>query len=187
VIVKKVAMSTRAASKSKAHNVRALVDYIAGPKAGGDGEKVEHRGAENLLNVDHEGQVQEMIDLAETARRSPQPVQHWILSWREGEQPTAGQADAAVATFLEEMGLAEHQVIYALHRDTRNCHLHLAVNRGAPRLGESRHREQRLRSRGRPSRHRPHRARPRLATGGSGAVRRATGRRAAALAASGGA
>jgi Relaxase/Mobilisation nuclease domain/Large polyvalent protein-associated domain 7 len=132
MIVKKVPTSKTAAPKSKAHNVRALVDYIAGPKAGGDGEKVEHRGAANLLNVDHAAQVEEMIDLAEVARRSPQPVQHWIISWREGEQPTAAQADAAVATFLDEMGLAEHQVIYALHRDTQNCHLHLAVNRVHP-------------------------------------------------------
>jgi hypothetical protein len=132
LIVKKVPTSKVAAPKSKAHNVRALVDYIAGPKAGGDGEKVEHRGTQNLLNVDHEGQVQEMIDLAEVARRSPQPVQHWIISWREGEQPTRAQADAAVATFLDEMGLAEHQVIYALHRDTQNCHLHLAINRVHP-------------------------------------------------------
>ena len=132
MIVKKVPTSKAAAPKSKAANVRALVDYIAGPSAGGDGEKVEHRGALNLLNVDHEAQVQEMIDLAEVARRGSQPVQHWILSWREGEQPTRAQADEAVRMFLDEMGLAEHQAIYALHRDTQNWHLHLAVNRVHP-------------------------------------------------------
>jgi hypothetical protein len=132
MIVKKVPTSKRAPPKSKALNVRALVDYIAGLRAGGTGEKVEHRGAVNLLNVDHEGQLQEMVDLAETAKRSPQPVQHWIMSWREGEQPTTAQADAAVATFLDEMGLARHQAIYALHRDTHNWHLHLAVNRVDP-------------------------------------------------------
>jgi relaxase-like protein/conjugative element/phage-associated large polyvalent protein/DNA relaxase TraI-like protein/DNA primase RepB-like protein len=132
MIVKKVPTSKHAAPKSKALNVRALADYIAGPRAGGDGEKVEHRGAVNLLNIDHEGQAQEMIDLAELAKRSPQPVQHWIMSWREGEQPTAAQADAAVGTFLDEMGLARHQAIYALHRNTHNWHLHLAVNRVDP-------------------------------------------------------
>lgn len=132
MIVKKVATSKVAAPKSKALNVRALVDYIAGPRAGGDGEKVEHRGAQNLLNIDHDAQVQEMIDLAETARRSPQPVQHWIMSWREGEQPTPAQADEAVSVFLDEMGLAGHQAVYALHRNTRNSHLHLAVNRVHP-------------------------------------------------------
>jgi hypothetical protein len=132
VIVKKVPTSKAAPAKSKALNVRALVDYIAGPMPVGADAKVEHRGALNLLNIDHEGQVQEMIDLAETARRSPQPVQHWIMSWRPGEQPTARHAEEAVGTFLDEMGLGEHQVIYALHRDTDNWHLHLAVNRVHP-------------------------------------------------------
>jgi hypothetical protein len=132
MIIKKIPTSRRAPPKSKAVNVRALVDYIAEPRADGDGEKVEHRGALNLLNVDHNAQVQEMIDLAETARRSPQPVQHWVMSWREGEQPTAAQADEAVVMFLDEMGLSGHQLIYALHRDTQNCHLHLAVNRVHP-------------------------------------------------------
>jgi hypothetical protein len=132
VIVKKVPTSKAAALKSKAANVRALVDYIAGPSAGGGGGKVEHRGGLNLLNVDHEAQVQEMIDLAEIARRGAQPVQHWIVSWREGEQPTRAQADEAVKVFLDDMGLAQHQTIYALHRDTHNWHLHLAVNRVHP-------------------------------------------------------
>ncbi|HZL18531.1 MAG TPA: TraI/MobA(P) family conjugative relaxase [Polyangia bacterium] len=132
MIVKKVPTSKLAPAKSKAHNVRALADYIAGPKAGGAGEKVEHRGALNLLNLDHEGQVQEMIDLAEMVKRSPQPVQHWIMSWREGEQPTSAQADEAARMFLAEMGLSEHQAIYGLHRDTDNWHLHLAVNRVHP-------------------------------------------------------
>jgi hypothetical protein len=132
VIVKKVGTSKTAAPKSKASNVRALIDYIAGVAAGGDGEKVEHRGALNLLNIDHDGQVQEMIDLAEIARRSPQPVQHWILSWREGEQPTRAQADQAVGMFLAEMGLGDHQAVYTLHRDTHNCHVHVAVNRVHP-------------------------------------------------------
>jgi hypothetical protein len=132
VIVKKVPTSKTAAPKNKAANVRGIVDYIAGPTAAGDGEKVEHRGAVNLLNVDHDAQVQEMIDLAEVARRSAQPVQHWILSWREGEQPTRAQADEAVKMFLDEMGLTDHQAIYALHRDTHNWHLHLAINRVHP-------------------------------------------------------
>ena len=31
--------------------------------------------------------------------------------------------------FLAEMGLGEHQAIYALHRDTHNWHVHVAFNR----------------------------------------------------------
>ena len=132
MIVKKVARSKVAAPKSKAAHVRALADYIAGPDAGGAGGKVQHRGSLNLLNLDHEEQVQEMIDLADLAKRSPQPVQHWIMSWKEGEQPTSVQADLAARMFLDEMGLAEHQALYGLHRDTENWHLHMAVNRVHP-------------------------------------------------------
>ncbi len=73
-----------------------------------------------------------MADLADVARRCPQPVQLWIVSWRQGEQPTAAQANRAVGLFLAEMGLSEHQCIYALHRNTDNYHLHLAINRVHP-------------------------------------------------------
>jgi hypothetical protein len=132
VIVKKVPPSKLAAPKSLAANVRDLADYIAGPAAGGDGEKVEYRGGLNFLADDHDGQVQEMVDLAEAARRDAKPVQHWILSWREGEQPTPAQADEAVRMFLGEMGLSDYQAIYALHSDTHNWHLHLAFNRVHP-------------------------------------------------------
>lgn len=132
MIIKKVAMQKTAAAKTKALHVRDLCDYIAGPDAGDEREKVQHRGAVNLLNLDHAAQVQEMADLADAARRSPQPVQHWIMSWRPGEQPTARQADHAVRTLLKDMGLEDHQAIYALHRDTDNCHLHVAVNRVHP-------------------------------------------------------
>ena len=132
MIVKKVATKRSAAPKSRALHARDLCDYIAGPNAGDNDEKVEHRGSLNLLNIDHQAQVAEIGELAETARRSAQPIQHWILSWRQGEQPTADQADGAVRMFVGELGLAEHQVIYALHRDTDNYHLHLAINRVHP-------------------------------------------------------
>ena len=129
MIIKKVHTSKKAAPKSKGANVRAFVDYVAGI---GTGEKVERRGSANLLAEDHDAQVQEMVDLAEVAKRAPQPVQHWIFSWKEGEQPTAAQADQAVSLFLKEMGLSEHQAVYGLHSDTDNWHLHLAVNRVHP-------------------------------------------------------
>lgn len=132
MIVKKVPTNKQAPLKSKGLHARDLCDYIAGPNAGGPDEKVEHRGAANMLNIDHDSQVEEISDLAEAERRSPQPVQHWILSWRSGEQPTAAQADEAVRMFLAEMGLGEHQCIYALHRNTDNYHLHLAINRVHP-------------------------------------------------------
>jgi hypothetical protein len=132
MIVKKVATSRTAPAKSRTVHVRDLCNYIAGIGDAGEGGRVEHRGSVNLLNLEHEQQVQEIADLAEVAGRSRQPVQHWIFSWPEGEQPTTAQADHAVRIFLAEMGLSGHQGFYALHRDTDNWHLHLAVNRVDP-------------------------------------------------------
>ena len=63
---------------------------------------------------------------------SRMPVTHWILSWQENEQPTSEQVDEAVSLFLRGMGLDEHQTVYALHKNTGNCHLHIAVNRTHP-------------------------------------------------------
>ena len=132
MIVKKVATKKAAPARARARHARDLCDYIAGPEGGDRDEKVEHRGALNLLTLDHDAQVQEMSDLAGLARSDAQPIQHWILSWRSGEQPTAAQVDEAVQMFVAELGLAEHQVMYALHRDTDNWHAHLAINRVHP-------------------------------------------------------
>ena len=71
VIVKKITMSKTAAPKSKAANVRALAEYIAGPNAGGDGEKVQHRGALTLAGgTSHRG---------ESSSRDARPVEAWAL------------------------------------------------------------------------------------------------------------
>ncbi|MCX4310564.1 MAG: DNA-primase RepB domain-containing protein [Desulfovibrio sp.] len=60
------------------------------------------------------------------------PVSHWVFSWPEGEQPTCRQVDELVEFFLKGMGLEGHQAIYGLHCDTRNYHVHIAVNRVHP-------------------------------------------------------
>ncbi|MDR3362165.1 MAG: relaxase/mobilization nuclease domain-containing protein, partial [Desulfovibrio sp.] len=52
--------------------------------------------------------------------------------WQENEQPSHEQIEDAVDVFLERMGLAGHQVIYSLHGNSANVHLHIAVNRMNP-------------------------------------------------------
>jgi hypothetical protein len=134
VVVKPAEHNSRAPAKSKAANVAALCDYIGGPEDehGQARTDIGHRGALNLMGVDHADQVAEMIDLAEVSKRSTQPVDHWIISWTHAEQPTAAQVDQVARRFLEEMGLKDHQCIYALHTDTANLHMHLAINRVHP-------------------------------------------------------
>ena len=75
------------------------------------------------------GQRAEMMAAAQQAVLSPNPLDHWLMSWREGEFPTNVEVDKAVAIFTDHMKLGPHQCIYAVHGDTHNRHVHLAINR----------------------------------------------------------
>ena len=118
--------------KSKAVMIGGLVDYILAGHDDRGKDKLAYAGSRNFLTTTVAAQKKEMISLAEESIQSKMPVTHWILSWQENEQPTSEQVDEAVSLFLRGMGLAEHQTIYALHKNTGNYHLHIAVNRTHP-------------------------------------------------------
>lgn len=113
----------------RARYVRDLTDYMAAPD---EGEKLLLLGGVGLYSEDFATRQMEMMSVAHEAVRSDLPVQHWVMSWREGEQPTPEQVEEAVSIFLSEMGLAGHQAMYALHQNTDNIHLHMAVSRVHP-------------------------------------------------------
>lgn len=114
---------------TRAQYVQDLTDYMSAPD---EGEKLLFLGGQGLHMKEFVDRQFEMMALAHSATRSDFPVQHWIMSWREGEQPTPEQVEKAVSIFLDEMGLSGHQVMYALHQNTDNLHLHLALNRIHP-------------------------------------------------------
>lgn len=134
MIVKKI--KNQKIEKPKLWKIGDLIDYIRFPHNKKPQEKVECAGGRNFLSTTHAGQKVEMIALARESVHSAMPVQHWIFSWQESEQPTREQVEEAVDTFLEKMGLAGHQTVYALHYDTDNYHLHIAVNRMNPESGK---------------------------------------------------
>jgi hypothetical protein len=119
-------------SSSKASRAGGLLDYIDAPEKSNKLEKCVYSNARNFLTETHEGIKAEMIALSQEAVKSKDPINHYVLSWREGEQPTPQQAEQAVDIVLDELGLKEHQVFYGLHADTDNLHLHIAVNRVHP-------------------------------------------------------
>ena len=118
--------------KSKSVMIGGLVDYILAGHDDRGKDKLAYAGSRNFLTTTVAAQKREMISLAEESIQSKMPVTHWILSWQENEQPSREQVDEAVSLFLRGMGLAEHQTIYALHKNTGNYHLHIAVNRTHP-------------------------------------------------------
>ena len=130
MIVKKLKRTSF--KKSKAVMIGGLVDYILASHDEEGRDKLAFAGSRNFLTTTAAAQKKEMISLAEESIQSRMPVTHWILSWQENEQPTREQVDEAVSFFLRGMGLAEHQTFYALHKNTGNYHLHIAVNRTHP-------------------------------------------------------
>ncbi|MEN2786751.1 relaxase/mobilization nuclease domain-containing protein [Sphingomonas qilianensis] len=110
-----------------------MVDYMLGQKLGDtSGERLFHIGGRGFVSETIAEQRAEMIAIAQLANRSPNPVDHWLLSWREGELPTAEQVDQTVAMFVEHLGVADQPCIYACHGDTHNRHVHVALNRYDP-------------------------------------------------------
>lgn len=140
----------RNATTERARHARNLVDYLRQPekqsdekdyqvaymlreKLGGTkGERLFHIGGRNFVSTAIEGQRAEMIAVAQAATRSPNPIDHWLLSWREGELPTPAEIDEAVAMFLGHLGVSDQPCIYACHGDTDNRHVHIALNRYDP-------------------------------------------------------
>ncbi|VFR81045.1 MobA [plant metagenome] len=64
--------------------------------------------------------------------RVKDPIYHVVLSWPAHEQPTDDQAFACARHAIAAVGMAEHQYLSAIHRDTDNTHVHIAVNRVHP-------------------------------------------------------
>ncbi len=120
------------AHAAKALRVEGLADYAQRPTGDDLREKCIHDGARGFFTTTRNAQKAEMLALAQNSTHSKDPINHYVLSWREGEQPTPAQIEEAVDVFLDTMGLVGHQTLYGLHADTDNVHLHLMVNRVHP-------------------------------------------------------
>jgi hypothetical protein len=119
-------------SSSKAVRVAALTAYITRPELDNGREKCIHFEAENFITDDLKSQTLEMVALSHSAVRSQDPIDHYVLSWQEGEQPSIEQARQAVHMTLKHLGLQGHQVIWGMHSDTDHVHIHIEVNRVHP-------------------------------------------------------
>lgn len=155
MIVKRIpAMpSARNAGGVRARHAQQLVDYLRLPEKADPyreyliaymasrklpdmaTERLLHIGARNFVAKTLDGQRLEMMATAQAAVRSANPIDHWLLSWRSGEFPSSAEVDETVAMFLADLGLAGAQAVYALHGDTHNRHVHIAVNRYDARSG----------------------------------------------------
>ena len=123
-------------SSPKRHSsFQGLNDYITGKTNRQPEEKIAFTDCLNLASVDTA--TLEMESLAFQNTRCKDPVMHLLLSWRENETPTIGQAREAVSITLGELNLSQCQAVYSLHQTTDNLHLHICVNRIDPETAKA--------------------------------------------------
>ena len=116
----------------KVARINDLLDYISAPESADGSEKCVYRGSQGVLSDTPAGQKAEMAALALAAPQSADPICHYVLSMCEGEHPSREQVDEMVHIVLVELGLRNHQAVWALHRDTDHDHVHLVVSRVHP-------------------------------------------------------
>jgi hypothetical protein len=141
VIAEKIANK----SSSPSGGFHALIDYVArddrraaeighGPLAG---------AAMGVVNMDADVDTAEdrkivaeiMNATAMMSCRVKNPIYHLVVSWQSGEHPDRRQAEEAVHHVMKSIGMEECECFWAMHRDTDNDHLHLAINRVHPVKG----------------------------------------------------
>ena len=130
MIAKKISNPRKGAPK--AARIRLLTEYVRNPESESATEKCICYGARGFLAGTPTAHTAEMIALAEEAVRSPDPITHFVFSWGLGEHPTEEQVEECIDILVDEMELSGHQIIYGLHVDTKNSHLHVVVNRVKP-------------------------------------------------------
>lgn len=65
-------------------------------------------------------------------RSQNEKTYHLVISFREGEQPDKKILEEVEDKISDRIGFGEHQRVSALHTDTNNWHLHVAINKVHP-------------------------------------------------------
>ncbi|HAT3955925.1 TPA: relaxase/mobilization nuclease domain-containing protein [Kluyvera ascorbata] len=109
-----------------------LAKYLQNPQ-----NKQERVGAVKVSNCQQE-------NILDAARFEIEPTQrlntrseddktyHLLISFRAGENPSQAVLDAIEARMCAAMGYEDHQRVSAVHYDTDNVHIHIAINKIHP-------------------------------------------------------
>jgi hypothetical protein len=100
----------------------------------GEGEKVLWS---RLTNCDASIPVLAIAEIeatqAQNTRSQADKTYHMVISFPEGEHPSRGQLEDIEDEMCKALGFEEHQRISAVHKDTDNIHLHVAINKIHPK------------------------------------------------------
>ena len=126
MIAKHVAMKS-----VKKSDFASLVKYISDDQD--KNERVVHTSATNCQSTDLNAAVIEVTAVqGMNTRAESDKTYHLILSFRAGEQPDDNALKEIESAICEGLGYAEHQRVSAVHHDTDNLHIHIAINKIHP-------------------------------------------------------
>ena len=98
------------------------------------GEKVAWARATNCQTDDSGWAVKEILATqARNTRSRGDKNYHLVVSFPEGERPTREQIEDIEDRLCAALGFEEHQRVSAVHQNTDNWHLHVAINKVHPR------------------------------------------------------
>ena len=101
--------------------------------AGQGGEKVAWSRVSNCQSDDPGWAVKEILATqARNTRSRSDKNYHLVVSFPEGEKPTRVQMEDIEDTICAAIGFGEHQRVSAVHQNTDNWHLHVAINKVHP-------------------------------------------------------
>lgn len=108
-----------------------LVNYIT------DVQNKDHRlGKVQITNCDAVSVQDAITEVLATqhinTRAKGDKTYHLIVSFRVGEQPSADILHAIEERICAGLGYGEHQRVSAVHNDTDNLHIHIAINKIHP-------------------------------------------------------
>jgi len=126
MIAKHIAMHSLAKS-----SFAGLVNYIT------DNQSKEHRLGEvsitNCMAGDLDIAIEEVrATQALNTRAKSDKTYHLLVSFRPDEKPSAEVLKAIEEKLCQGLGFGEHQRISAVHQDTDNLHIHIAINKIHP-------------------------------------------------------
>jgi hypothetical protein len=98
------------------------------------GEKVAWARVTNCQSDDAGWAVKEILATqARNTRSQADKSYHLVVSFPEGERPTRDQLADIEDRLCAALGFAEHQRVSAVHRNTDNWHMHVAINKVHPK------------------------------------------------------
>ena len=108
-----------------------LVKYITDQQS--KNERVGYVSVTNCCATRPDMAITEVLNTQALNKRSAaDKTYHLVVSFRAGEQPDQATLQAIEKSICEGLGFGEHQRVSAVHTDTDNLHIHIAINKIHP-------------------------------------------------------